>query len=426
MTTIGVNKTLLQLREEFVRLEEKPVCRVLQVYHSLGVGGAETWLIALLKYLRREQDRLPVRLEVDVCLTGGREEAFDREAASLGARLFYVPFGRANIALFLSRFREILREGKYDAIHDHQDLVAGIHFLSGLGHLPRVRIAHVHNPLYHREKYYRSLFRRLSKLVSAKLLASRATHVLGTSRQLLTEYGFDEPAFSNLQVAAAHCGFDTKSFRGDSEAARQELRREFDWGDESKIILFVGRIDSSECVYHGRPMTHKNPAFALDVAKECIERDGSVRMLFAGRGKLARKDLEATVAKWKLSEKIRFLGVRSDVPRLMLGSDLLLFPSVAEGLGMVVVEAQAAGLRVLASDTTPRECVVLPEMVEFRSLLEHPSVWSEVALDLLASRCPDAHACNSAVKNSPFSIENSAGTLIQLYTGSAISAFAHA
>jgi glycosyltransferase involved in cell wall biosynthesis len=127
--------------------------------------------------------------------------------------------------------------------------------------------------------------------------------------------------------------------------------------------------------------------------------------------------LETQVQQWGLAQEIRFLGVRSDVPRLMLGADVLLFPSVAEGLGMVVVEAQAAALPVLASDTTPSECVVVPEMVRFLPISASSETWAAAALRIMESGPPDPLICNARVRDSAFSIENSGARLLQLYTG---------
>src|SRR6185503_2610455 len=79
-----------------IALYAKPELRVLQVFASLGVGGAETWLLSLLKYFRDAQDDLPVKVKFDILLTGGSQAVFDDEAIALGARLFYVPFTRRN------------------------------------------------------------------------------------------------------------------------------------------------------------------------------------------------------------------------------------------------------------------------------------------------------------------------------------------
>lgn len=128
-----------------------------------------------------------------------------------------------------------------------------------------------------------------------------------------------------------------------------------------------------------------------------------------------RKTLEDRVAEWGMTDRIRFLGIRLDVPRLMCASSLLLFPSIAEGLGMVAVEAQAAGLRVLASDATPAECAVVPGMVEFKSLTQSPVSWAAEAKGLLDAPAPDAAVCREVVAASPFAIAHSARELLRLY-----------
>jgi len=391
--------------------------RVLHVFDSLGMGGAETWLMALLRYFQRENERSALKVYFDVLLTGGNRAVFDEEAESLGARLFYLPFTRKALPAFARNFRRILRDGRYDAIHDHQDYIAGLHFAMGAGLLPPVRIAHVHNPLYHRITYATGLIRRTTMFGGRTLISRMATHVMGTSKQIVCEYGFSDSATVGLDLGAAHCGFDVSSYQGDHSNAHAELCREFGWVNSAKIILFVGRLEGSELALNGQVMTHKNPAFALDVVRQCMAKDETVHLLMVGAGNRRKKQFEEMVKAWGLQSQIKFLGVRSDIPRLMLGSNLLLFPSVAEGLGMVVVEAQATGLRVLASDSTPAECVVVPDLVTFLSLKAAPSTWVENVLRLThLPRCGSDEP-NRAVSESSFSIQHSATRLSRLYGG---------
>ncbi len=389
--------------------------RVLQVFSALSVGGAETWLMALLKYFREANHSLPVKVKCDILLTGGEPSVFDEEAKALGARLFYVPFSRWHPIKFMREFRRILAASNYDVIHDHQDYIAGLHFAMGIGHLPPTRIAHVHNPLYQRTNYAKEIIRRLATTTGKRLIGQLATHVLGTSRQIVSEYGFDRYESRGVALGAANCGFDVTKYHSNRERMHADLCRELGWPPTAKIILFVGRLEADEVSHLGRTMTHKNPAFALEVAKECISTDSDARLLMVGAGESKRCEFENKVNEWGLGRHVQFLGVRSDVPRLMLGSDLLLFPSLAEGLGMVVVEAQAAGLRVLASDTTPRESVVVPGLVEFMSLVETPGHWADRALSLLKSVKTNPETCNAAVRESSFSIERSAANLLSLY-----------
>jgi len=388
---------------------------VLHVFSVLSVGGAETWLMALLKYFREADSKLPVKVKSDILLTGGAPAFFDEEAKTLGARLFYVPFSRRHPFKFMREFRRILAAGNYDVIHDHQDYMAGVHLLMGLGLLPANRIAHVHNPFYQRTNNAQDLIRRLAGTTGKRLIGQLATHVMGTSRQIVSEYGFDGFNSRGVAVGAVNCGFDVTKYQGDPEAMHADLCRELGWSPESKIILFLGRLESDEIFHLGRVMTHKNPAFALEVAKECISRDSEVRLVMVGAGEAKRREFEALVNEWGLGRKMEFLGLRSDVPRLVVGADMLLFPSLAEGLGMVVVEAQAAGLPVLASDTTPRECVVVPGLVDFMSLAEAPGLWADRALSLLNGHHPNPVACNAAVRDSSFSIERSAAKLLSIY-----------
>jgi glycosyltransferase involved in cell wall biosynthesis len=388
--------------------------RVLQVFDGLGMGGAETWLMSLLRYFHEQNEHCSSKVRFDVLLTGGERRVFDDEAKALGARLFYLPFTRRTLPRFIREFRKILANGNYDAIHDHQDYVAGLHFMMGAGHLPPVRIAHVHNPLYHRKNPSDGFAKRAVNSLGKLLVGRFATHVMGTSRQIVTEYGFDDLS-GDITVGAAHCGFDVSRYEGDHKTVHAELCREFDWDTSAKILLFVGRLDGAEFVHNGHRMTHKNPAFALEIAQGCIERDDQVKLLMVGAGEEKQKEFEAQVRDWGMSKSIRFLGTRSDVPRLMMGSDLLLFPSVAEGLGMVVVEAQAAGLRVLASDTTPPECVVNGASVTFCSLQKSAAAWASEVSRIIALPPTDLRASNSAVKASPFSIERSAELLRSLY-----------
>lgn len=392
---------------------DKPELRVLQIFSVLSMGGAETWLMSLLKYFREAEGSLPVRVKCDILLTGGEPSVFDEEAKALGARLFYVPFTRRNTAGFIREFRRILAAGNYDVIHDHQDYIAGLHFAMGLGRLPRIRIAHVHSAIRHRSQYANDRVRAIFMSSGRRILKHLATHVLGTSRQAIDEYGFRVPTFRGVGVV--NCGFDSSKFAGDYRSTHAELCHEFGWDEPAKIILSVGRLDGDEVTLNGRVMSQKNPGFALEVFKESFERDETVRLLMVGSGQEKRKRLEAKVNDWGVAERVRFLSERADVAKLMLGSDLLLFPSLAEGLGMVVVEAQAAGLRVLASDTTPRECVVIPDLVKFLSLDLNPRDWADEVRRLLNLAHANPGECIDAIRRSPFSIENSAANLLEIY-----------
>ncbi len=393
--------------------QERPI-RVLQVIDSLGMGGAETWLMEVLRlWSKSEVGRM------DFLATSGNCGVFDEEARRLGAQVHYMRYGRAYFLQFAKRFREMLRRAPYHAIHDHQDYVSGWHFLLGGSALPPVRVTHVHNPSYQiLNNYGVSVGRRFTAKVGKALVARYSTHITGTSRQAIDEYGFNASRFRQIPKAALYCGFDPARFLGDAVEAKVSVCNEFRWPKDSRIILFAGRIDWSQDL--GHPQNHKNSGFAVSVGIECSRRDPRVRMLLAGALSPAVPILKGRIAEAGFSGRIRFAAIRKDIERLMLASDVLLLPSRGEGLGMVAVEAQAAGLPILASNAVPRECVVVPELVRFLKVEAGEAAWADDLLQF-ASRPNNIPKSNRRVAASAFSIDRSARALLQLYSEGTLS-----
>ena len=389
-------------------MKDEHAIRVLQVVDTLGMGGAETWLMEVLRLWSKTG-----ACQLDFLVTSGQRGIFDDEAVKLGAKIHYVPYTRAHLPRFVQEFRRLLRKGRYGAIHDHQDYTSGWHFLMGTGSLPPVRVTHVHNPAYQiRNNYGVTLGRRVTARVGKALVAHHATHITATSRQIIREYGFDAPRFGHLPKGALYCGFDTSRFAVDRHAARASVRQEFGWSDDACVVLFAGRIDQSPD--YGHSQNHKNSAFAVSVCIAAALQNPRLHVLFAGPLSPAVPVLEERIAAAGLRARFLFAGVRRDIARLMAASDVLFFPSRGEALGMAAVEAQAAGLPVLASTEVPREAVVVPELVRFRSLDAGQADWTENLLQLTASP-PRVADANRRVAASPFAIKHSARALEELY-----------
>ena len=246
------------------------------------------------------------------------------------------------------------------------------------------------------------------------MIARHATYVAGTSRQAVTEHGFDAAFFDHIPKLAAHCGFDHAPFAIDSTASRAQVRAEFGWEARVRIALFAGRVDVGSDPGHVR--NHKNSGLAVSIAIAACRIDPNLHFIFAGPPSSASPILEGRIAEAGLSSRILLLGVRRDIARLMRGADALLFPSRHEGLGMVAVEAQAAGLPVLASTGVPLECVVVPELVKFMDVNSGIEPWAD-ELICLAAAPRYAGDANALVAESPFGIEKSASRLAALYSG---------
>ena len=386
--------------------------RVLQVLGGLGVGGAETWLMAVLRRWARDATG-----QMDFLLTGGEKDVFDREAAELGARLHYLRYGRAHLATFVRGYRRLLAQGRYDAIHDHADYAGGWRFALGAGVLPPVRVAHVHNPWLHiQANYSTGPSRRLAAAGGKALVGALATHVCGTSAEILMQYGFRPERIRRPKVEVVHCGFEVDQFNAPREADRASVLAEFGWPAETKLVLFVGRLDRALAFVH--PQNHKNSWLALNIAREATAHDPAVRLIMAGMGP-SHEALMQRVREWGLTDRLRLPGIRHDVPVLMRAADTLLFPSAQEGLGMVAVEAQAAGLPVLASQTVPREAIVVPGLYETLPLDSPLEIWVERLFSVMDRTRPSLAACHAAIEASDFSIANSARKLEAIYRSGA-------
>ena len=385
----------------------RPV-RVLQVLSALGMGGAETWLMETLRRWAKDGSG-----EMDFLLTSGERDFFDDEAAALGARLHYVRYDRAHLSGFMKAYRQLLRLARCDAIHDHSDYAGGWRFLMGAGVLPPVRVSHVHNPWLHIEANYAVSRSRRLAAVGGKALVNRfATHICGTSADILRRYGFEPGHRGRPQIEVVHCGFDVGKFNAPRDGDRAHILNEFGWPPHTKLVLFAGRLDRALEFAH--PQNHKNSWLALNIVKAAFEQEPSVRLVMAGSGD-SREALQQQVRAWSLADEFRLADIRDDVPALMRAADVLLFPSAQEGLGMVAVEAQAAGLPILASTAVPREAVVIPELFEALPLDVPLARWAEALLAAMARPRLDLGACRAALEASDFSIVNSARRLEAIY-----------
>lgn len=388
-----------------------PSLKVLQVLGMLSMGGAETWLMEVLRFWSKNKIG-----QMDFLLTSGKRGLFDDEAERLGAKLHYVQYGRANLPGFVKQFRSILKQEGYDAIHHHGDYVSGQYFLWGLGCLPPVRVSHVHNPWAHIETNYTTSPSRQFLVKAGKhLVQNLATHVCGTSADILQKYGFPLQSDKRPITMVLHCGFEVGRFNQPLEPDRVSVLREFGWSESAKVILFAGRLDRA--LEYEHPQNHKNSWLALNAVKAAIERDASIRFLMAGDGVPQRLKLQQHIESWGLAEHVRLLGVRTDMPRLMRAADMLFFPSRQEGLGMVAVEAQASGLPVLASDAVPVAAKIIPGIWRSLPVKAPLEAWTEAVVATLKTPRVALDEARQAVEASDFSITTSADRLARVYSG---------
>lgn len=381
--------------------------KVLHILDGFGLGGAETWLMATVKYLKAHPE---LNLKFDFLVTGGIPRLFDDQIKEQGSRIFYIKYSLKSLPAFRRKLRSVLIENRYDIIHNHEDFVSGWHFLFGMGYLPKVRIVHLHNPYNFVHNYVVNPVRWISFKMGRLLMAGLASKITGTSNAVMDEYGYDKWPYRLKRTKAAYCGFDTSKFIFNSHA-RAQLCKELNWDTGIKIALFVGRIGLQDV---DTAENQKNPDFAFSIAKKLVSANEEWRFIFVGYKGQTGNRMEAEVRELGIADKIKFLDVRNDVPDIMSSAQVLVFPSLWEGLGMVAVEAQSCGLPVIMSDTIPKEAIICNELVVVKALEDGVIEWVGSIIEV-ADVQYNRSDYSSIVSNSRFSIRNSVNDLIRIY-----------
>lgn len=377
--------------ETWVR-SEKPR-RILHVVGGMDRGGVETWLMHVLRHIDRRQ------FHMDFLVHTTCPCAYDDEIRALGSNIIPCPFPSSPLT-YTYNFKRALREhGPYDVVHSHVHHYSGyVLRLARQAGVP-VRIAHSHGEATTAQTKI-GLLRRTYLALTKRWVVRYATVGLAASRRsALALFG---PAWTtDPRWQILYCGVDLAPFHGAGEATT--VRAELGIPADVFVIGHVGRFDEQ-----------KNHTFLMDIAAEAARREPTVRFLLVGEGVLQR-EIESKARKLNIEQNIVFAGLRSDVARLMLGAmDVFVFPSLFEGLGLVLVEAQAAGLRCVIGDTTPEEADVVKPLIRRLSCAQPAAVWAEVLLAL--RHTPSAMSQPAAlaiVEQSPFNIH--ASTLTRLY-----------
>ena len=116
----------------------------------------------------------------------------------------------------------------------------------------------------------------------------------------------------------------------------------------------------------------------MDIFAALLKKESNAVLLLVGGG-VGMSKMQEKVQELGIAEHVRFLGVRSDVADLMQAMDVFVFPSLYEGLGIALIEAQAAGLPCVVSDTIPHEAY-LTDLVDSESLSAPAEKWAEKIL----------------------------------------------
>lgn len=362
---------------------------LLIAFNNLGKGGIQSQLMGIVRSLKD-------RVDFDIVVWDKVKDFYTPELEQYGVRIIpcfrQLPGSRllqkADVFLRYRQLKGIIGRvmetyGPYDAIHCHNAYDAAPCLAAAKAAGIPVRISHAHNmenPALRKKRTYpayRALYAHRRKQIRRL-----ATHMLGCSRQV-TDYFFG-PGLGQV----VHIGIDLSRFAGLCGATRQTTVPE---------LLHVGSMSQQ-----------KNQLFLVQIMEQLVARDTKIHLTMLGSGGAYFDQVRQRISEKGLEAYISLLPPETPVPPAMAAADLFVFPSTFEGFGIVLIEAQATGLRCLTSD------VVSPEAncggVRQLPLSLGAVGWAEVIAEMLADGCG-----KQTYDVSDFSVEAMAEQIFAIY-----------
>ena len=402
MTAIGTKPAGPARATESPAIERAPLKltrlgprRILHVGLSLVAGGTEALVMGAYRRMDRDQ------IQFDFAVAQGQAGVYEDEVRSLGGRVLSYPIPSPRRPWVFDRsLRALLRDaGPFGGIHGHVYYLNGPIVRAAAAEGVPVRVAHSH---FTEDGRGDSLFRRVYRLYSRRLIDRYATHKLGCSRRACESlYGRD--CWSDPRTAVVPNGVDLDQFNGERTDARA-LRSEFDLPATATLIGHVGRF-----------VEQKNHRRLIEIFAEVARHRTDVALVLIGAGEL-QAEIRERVAQLGLLERVRFLGVRRDLPRILPGLDALLMPSLYEGLPVVLVEAQAAGVPSIVATTITREVDLGAGLVRFVDLDADLSVWREQIDIALRAKRQDRGELRTLLQAEGYEIGDVAKSLAAVYS----------
>lgn len=358
--------------------------RILHIVPNMQAGGLETLIMSWYRNI----DRSKVQFDFLVHYQG--KFFYDDEIERLGGKIYHLSVrDDSNFIKYLRDLDQFFKEHKeYKIVHGHMESLGQFYFKAAKKYGVPVRIAHSHNSATE------PTLKGRVKGILAKGFPKYATHCFACS-ELAGQFMFGDRNFIVIKNAIALSHFQY------SEETRAEVRRELNLEDK----FVIGHV--------GRFCTQKNHKYLIDVFEQVHNRNTNAILLLIGKGELF-EEVKEYVAKKRLSESVRFMGVREDVNKLYDAMDVFVFPSIFEGLGIVAIEAQESRLMTVCSDVVPKEANVT-EYYKAVSLQESPERWAEMICEYASGY--EKKDVTDKIRKAGYDIKKSAMMLQQFYQG---------
>ncbi len=342
-------------------------------------GGVESVIMNYYRKLNKE------KFQFDI-LVHKTKVAYEDEIKSLGGNIFYVPPRRDNYFLYKKELKKFFKENakNYEAIWVNVCGLSNIDYLKyAKKYGIKTRIIHSHN-----SKNMGSILTEILHKINRLFIRKVATDFWSCG-ELASRYFYNKKIINSNKHKIINNAIDVDKFRF-NEKTRNEYRKEL--GIENEFV--IGHV--------GRLHFQKNQEFLIDIFAEIQKCNQNSKLVLVGDG----EDKEKLVQKIKekdLQDKVLFLGIRKDIPYLLQTFDTFVFPSLFEGLPVVLFEAQAAGLKIFAADTISDKSKITSNF-KFLSLKSPAKEWAELILNCCEEGY-DRLISNEEMKKSNYDID---------------------
>ena len=333
-------------------MNNEPI-RIAQIMGKMNSGGVES---VVMNYYRNIDKN---KVQFDFIIDEDSQNIPKEEIENMGGKIILVPPYK-NIISYINVLKNIFREERYKIVHSHLNTLSVFPLYAAKMANVSVRIAHSHSTS-NKKEWKRDILKNILKLFS-KL---NATHYFCCS-EVAGRWLFGDKLYDRNQVMLINNAIDIEKFAYNKEEynkIREELKL-----DDKLVITHVGRF-----------VQVKNHRLLIDIFNEIHKINSQSILLLAGDGPLL-EDIKEKVNKLNLSDSVRFLGIRNDINELMKGTDIFLLPSLYEGLPVVGVEAQAAGVLCILSKNITKEIKII-ETTKFIDISDSSKEIAEFILD---------------------------------------------
>lgn len=363
--------------------------RVLHVVGGLNAGGIETFLMSVYRQIDRS------KVQFDFLVPSNHRFFYSDEIESLGGGIYPVEQSRYHPKATRYRLKQFYLENNTEIVHQH---TGGLHTLMPLiaardTGVP-TRVLHSHNAFVEPKSAKAQLEEVIHKLNTYR--TGIATEKFACSVDAATYFGFDRHGGEWRYVPN---GIDIGRFSFDEEN-RKDARAELSVSDSTFLIGNIGRFSPQ-----------KNQVFLLRAFASVAKRCPDSKLLLVGVGPL-EAEIHAEAERLGLTDRVIFLKNRSDTERLYAAMDAFAFPSLYEGLGIVLVEAQTNGLPCVISERIPREAVY-GENVATVALEGGAEAWADALLECRAVARSQKGA--ELTRSAGFDISTVAASLQEFY-----------